>query len=321
MAGQIADYDSGGYDYRNYWRGRDYERWAEERALRRLVQTLGPTHWLADFGGGFGRNAVHYRRLARHYVLVDYSTTNLANAAERLAGDVHDGRAFLVRADLNRLPFVDGAFDAAMVVRVLHHLRDLDGALAEMGRTVAGTWLLDVPIKHHVLGLVRAAAGRRLGAVRDAQPIATGTTDQPFWNFNLTAVRQTLRELGWDTELAASVNNLRRWDRALPGPVVRTLTPAARLAEAVAQSAGRGWWGPSQFVAARRARPLPAQPSRVCADGHLSPLALRMVCPGCHAMLAWTETEASCAPCGVAYPNRDAFWDFTVPSAVRVGVS
>src|SRR5262245_20593529 len=216
----IADYDSGGYDYRSYWSGRDYERWAEERALRRLVQGLGPARWLADFGGGFGRNAVHYRELAQHYVLVDYSTTNLANAAERLAGDVAGGRAFLVRADLNRLPFVDGAFDAALVVRVLHHLSDLDGALTEMGRTIAGNWLLDVPIKHHVLGLVRAAAGRRLETVRDAAPIATGTTDQPFWNFSLTAVRRTLRRLGWDTALAASVNNLRRWDRALPEPLV-----------------------------------------------------------------------------------------------------
>src|SRR4051794_6097233 len=112
---RIADYDSGGYDYRTYFQHRDYERWAEDRVLRRLVPALGRPAWLADFGGGFGRNAVHYRRRAQRYVIVDYSTTNLANAARGLAGDVADGRAFLVRADLNRLPFVTGAFDAAVV--------------------------------------------------------------------------------------------------------------------------------------------------------------------------------------------------------------
>jgi hypothetical protein len=185
-----------------------------------------------------------------------------------------------------------------------------------MGRTIAGSWLLDVPIKHHVLGVVRAAAGRRLETVRDAAPIATGTTDQPFWNFSLAAVRRTLRRHGWDTALAASVNNLRRWDRALPEPLVRGLAPAVRVAEAVAQSAGRGWWGPSQFVAARRTRPLPAQPSRVFPAGRLSPLALRMVCPSCHAMLAWTETDASCGRCAVAYPKVGAYWDFSVRARV-----
>jgi SAM-dependent methyltransferase len=302
MAAQIANYDSAGYDYQTYWHGRDYERWAEDRALRRLVHSLGEARWLADFGGGFGRNAMHYRGLARQYVLVDYSTTNLANAAQRLAGDVRAGRAFLVRADLNRLPFVDGAFDAAMVVRVLHHLPDVDNALAEMGRTVSANWLVDVPIKHHVLGLLRAAAGRRLSTVRDTRPIATGITDQPFWNFNLSAVRRTLGRLGWDTTVGASVNNLRRLNHMLPVPLVRA-------AEAVAQSAGRGWWGPSQFVMARRVHAVPAQPSRLV-EHAMSPLALRMVCPECHGLLGWTEVEASCATCAVDYPRREGYWDF-----------
>src|SRR3954463_12070849 len=106
---QIADYDSNGYDYRTYWDGRDYEQLAEDRALRRLVPRLGRPRWFVDLGGGFGRNARHYRSSAARYVVVDYSATNLANAAQVLAADVRAGRAFLVRADLNALPFVDAA--------------------------------------------------------------------------------------------------------------------------------------------------------------------------------------------------------------------
>src|SRR4051794_11870370 len=105
MTSTIADYDSNGYDYRSYWADRDYESWAEDRALRRLIPLLGEPDWMVDFGAGFGRNAVHYRGRARRYVLVDYSATNLANASRAMAADVAAGRAFLIRADLNHLPF------------------------------------------------------------------------------------------------------------------------------------------------------------------------------------------------------------------------
>ena len=42
------DYDANGYDYQDYWAGRDYERWAEDRVLRRLVPKLGRQRWFAD---------------------------------------------------------------------------------------------------------------------------------------------------------------------------------------------------------------------------------------------------------------------------------
>lgn len=289
--------------------------------MSRLVPALGRPAWLADFGGGFGRNAVHYRHLARRYVLVDYSTTNLANAARGLSRDVADGRAFLVRADLNRLPFVTGAFDAAMMVRVLHHLPDVDGALAEMGRTIDGRWLLDVPIKHHVLALARAAGKRQLRSARDDRPVSTGVTDTPFWNFKLAAVRRTLRDEGWQTTLAASVNNLRRWDRSLPPRVVRALTPAARMVEAASQPIGRGWWGPSQFVVAERTAPLPVpesvvhRPGAEGVDRNAPACADRMVCPDCHGVLVWTDANAQYRTCRVGYHRDGAVWDFV--NAVR----
>ena len=71
MLQPVADYDSNDYDYRTYWDGRDYERWAEEHVLARLVPRLGTPDWLVDFGGGYGRNARHYRDRARHYVIAD----------------------------------------------------------------------------------------------------------------------------------------------------------------------------------------------------------------------------------------------------------
>lgn len=307
MLRQIADYDSNDYDYRTYWDGRDYERWAEERALRRLVPLLGEPEWLVDFGGGYGRNARHYRERARHYVVADGSATNLRNAARLLAPDVEAGRAFLVRCDLNALPFVSYAFDAAIVVRVLHHLPDIDGALTQMAGTVGDRFLLDVPIKHHALARVRSPR-----AVRGPAPLRTGTSEFPFWNFRLSTIQALLSRSGWASRPVASVNNLRRWDRALPDSVVRVLSPVARAGEVALQRAGRGWWGPSQFLMAQR------DPARLPyvrdAPPGMPALASRMCCPACRGRLAWSPGVATCLSCGGAYRWDGAVWHFTVPS-------
>ncbi len=308
MLRQIADYDSNDYDYRTYWDGRDYERWAEERVLRRLVPLLGAPEWLVDFGGGYGRNARHYRDRARHYVIADASANNLRSAAVELRSDVASGRAFLVRCDLHALPFRPNAFDAALVVRVLHHLGDIDQVLAQMAGAVSDRFLLDVPIKHHVLALMR---GRR--AIAGPAPLRTGTSEYPFWTFRLSAIQATMARCGWRTRPVASVNNLRRWDRHVPPGLVRTLSPAAHLAELTAQRLGRGWWGPSQFLLGHR---VPAQRA-IAAEvpPGIPPLAARMCCPACRGRLAWSPGLATCLSCGTPYPWDGAVWQFTVRAA------
>jgi hypothetical protein len=197
-----------------------------------------------------------------------------------------------------------------------------------MGRIIGGSWLLDVPIKHHALGLLRGAARHQLAEVRDPRPLRTGTTAEPFWNFQLAAVRGLLWRCGWQTRVVASVNNLRRWDRSLPRPLVRALRPLAQATEAAAQRGGCGWWGPSQFVLARRtsqstARPaFPPAPEGAPAPGD-SPvfppapegapaLAGRMVCPACRGALAWAPSAATCTQCARGYRKNAQTWDFTL---------
>jgi SAM-dependent methyltransferase len=315
MSTGIADYDSNDYDYRTYWNGREYESMAEDRALRRLIPALGRVRCLVDFGGGFGRNARHYRAAAAQYVIVDYSATNLTNASELLAHDIAAGRAFLIRADINALPFDDAAFDAAIVVRVLHHLPDLGRSLAEMGRVVGGRWLIDVPIKHHALGLVRGVARRDWRAVHGPDPLRTSAGAEPFWNFQLAAVRRLLGEHGWQTRVAASVNNLRRWDRRLPPRLVRAMGPTVRLVEALAQRLGIGWWGPNQFLVASR----PATPSRRSTAIRIWPaapaIAALVACITCHSGLSWTADAAFCLVCRRRYERVGSYWDFVVADA------
>ncbi|MCP2325470.1 SAM-dependent methyltransferase [Hamadaea flava] len=299
------DYDANGYDYQQYWEGRDYELWAEDRALRRLVPRLGAYRWFVDLGGAYGRNAGYYLPQADRAVILDYSATNLTNAARRHPEAVASGRLGLVRCDLNAIPFGDLAFDCAMVVRVLHHLPDVEHALGEMGRIIRGAWLVDVPIKHHLLGLVRGAATGRLRQIRSAEPLVTGATDEKYFNFQLTAVRVRLTGLGFQTRLGASANNFRRWESRVPDQVARYARPLVQGMEAATQGLGKGWLGPSQFVLATR-DPAPESPY---ADPD-EPFTARMSCPDCRSPLMFDPESAACVGCSRAFPKSGPFWDF-----------
>jgi len=286
----------------------------EARALRRLLPRLGHVDWFADFGGGFGRNAIHYPSIAEHVILTDYSVTQLNRAADRLGPELQAGRVHLIRADLGRLPLVDSAVQAAMVIRVLHHMTNARRCLIEMCRTVGSRWLVDVPIKHHGLAWLRSARTGNVGQLLTPEPVVTGTTEYPFYTFQLAAIRQCLRSAGFRTHAAASVNNFRRWDRVLPQNVVGGLRPAIHALDLAAQRLGRGWWGPSQFLLATRSRTQTARLAPIVEDlpDHLAGLARRTRCPGCHADLKWSDAEARCGSCGRSYPRRGGFWDFTL---------
>jgi hypothetical protein len=201
-----------------------------------------------------------------------------------------------------------------MVVRVLHHLPGLGAALPEMARTVSGRWLLDVPVKHHVLGRLRALAAGRWREVNGPEPLHSGGSEYPLTAFQLAAVRRMLTEEGWTSHPVASVNNFRRWDRRLPAPLVGALGPAVLGAEALLQRVGAGWWGPSQFLLATRRLAVETEPRPVPSGvpAELARLACRTVCPVCHDPLRWTVRDACCARCGRRYLRQGAYWDFTV---------
>ncbi len=68
---------------------------------------------------------------------------------ERLAWARREGvPAALVRGDIERLPFADGAFDRILLSEVLEHLRDEAAALAELYRVLRPGGILAVSVPH-----------------------------------------------------------------------------------------------------------------------------------------------------------------------------
>src|SRR5512139_3662 len=104
----VCNYE--GSDYQtSFWDkgGREYEDRTEAIALRRLLPRSG--RLLLELGAGAGRNTPRYQNFER-VVLLDYSLTQLQQAQSRLGGS---RRYIYVAADVYRLPFVPGLFDAA----------------------------------------------------------------------------------------------------------------------------------------------------------------------------------------------------------------
>jgi ubiquinone/menaquinone biosynthesis C-methylase UbiE len=119
----LPDYEN--YDYLGQWRRREVEDNVEKELLAGIVK--GSSCCL-ELGGGFGRLASSLEGVSETYVMVDASSKGLRLAGSRLRS------AHLVRCDIGWLPFRSGSFDSSFMVRVIHHLRHPQSALAEMAR-------------------------------------------------------------------------------------------------------------------------------------------------------------------------------------------
>ena len=159
----VCNYE--GSDYQtSFWEqgGREYEDRVEAIALKRLLPKSG--RLMLEVGAGSGRNTLRYAGFER-VVLLDYSTTQLGQAQSRLG---KSDRYIFVAADVYRLPFVEGLFDGATMIRTLHHMADAPGALSEVRNVLqpGSVFILEFANKLLDYG-VAVAPGDGFGNYRD----------------------------------------------------------------------------------------------------------------------------------------------------------
>jgi ubiquinone/menaquinone biosynthesis C-methylase UbiE len=286
----ICDYEGSDYQAR-FWETEDraYEDAAEALALQRLLPPGGER--LLEVGAGAGRNTARYRGFDE-IVLLDYSRTQLEQARARF-GD--SSRYRYVAADVYRLPFVPEAFDAATMVRTLHHMVEPAVALAEIRQTLApqAVFVLEFANKRNLKAILRRSLRRQSWSPFDQQPIEFAEMN---FNFHPRAVRSwlTMADFRVGRQLAVSSFRLPLLKRWLPRWAIMSM-------EAVAQSAGgMAPLSPSVFVRARalgvRSRPLASGIWR---------------CPACRSSeLPETRSGVRCDNCGRFWPMRDGIYDF-----------
>lgn len=202
----VSDYN--GYDYKKiFWEDadREYEDQADRMAIRKLLPKR--MEKFADIGGGYGRLANEYLKRARKVILFDYSKTELKQA-EEIYGDQIETRA----GDIYKLPFKDGELDGLMMVRVTHHLKYMDKAMAELFRVLkpGGVAVIEVANKRTLPKIARFVLGNsKVNPFDKKVANYKEISKDGFYNYHPKYVEEIFRKTGFATEKVLSVSNFR----------------------------------------------------------------------------------------------------------------
>jgi len=290
----VCDYEGSDYQSSFWDRGdRAYEDGVEAVALKRLLPKAG--RLMLELGAGTGRNTPRYVGFER-VVLVDYSRTQLQQAQARLG---NSGRYVFVAADIYRLPFVDGVFDAATMIRTLHHMADAPKALSQIKQALqpGATFILEFANKRNLKSILRYWTGRQTWSPFTPEPVEFAALN---FDFHPQTVFGWLDELGFKRERILTVSHFRM-------EFLKRTLPASLLARMDGFFQPTGAWfqlTPSVFVKATAVggtkREIPADPR------------LFFKCPACgYSPLDNTrDDQLTCPSCGKKWGFKDGIYDF-----------
>ena len=287
----VCDYE--GSDYQaSFWDkgGREYEDRTEAIALKRLLPKSGQL--MLELGAGAGRNTPRYAGFER-IVLLDYSRTQLEQARQRLGTS---DKYVYVAADVYRLPFVDGLFDAATMIRVLHHMSDAPKALGQVKQVLGpgAAFILEFANKLNLKAILRYWLGGQKWSPFSQEPVEFVELN---FDFHPAAIRRWLKELGFTIERTLTVSHFRTGflKRAIPTSLLVFLDSIFQWTGALFQLT------PSVFVRA--------------VTGGQSSSAPRPVsifkCPECGNVDLVDRTDAlECPGCRSRWEFKDGIYDF-----------
>ena len=164
----VMDYEGSQYET-DFWigRGREYEDAVERIALRSLIPPKGRR--IAEIGAAFGRLVELYQGYDQ-IILLDYSRSQLQTAAKRLG---HDPRYVFVAGNVYSLPLAEGVLDTLVMVRVMHHLAEVNRALAELRRVThaQSTTVVEYANKRNLKALFRWWSGKQDWSPHSPDPV------------------------------------------------------------------------------------------------------------------------------------------------------
>jgi ubiquinone/menaquinone biosynthesis C-methylase UbiE len=288
----ICDYE--GSNYRTeFWEGkdRDYEDKVERVALRRLLPAGGRR--LLEIGAGFGRLTNEYAAF-KQVVLVDYSLSQLQYAQEQLGNSDH---FIYVAADAYKLPFHPGVFDAATMIRVIHHMADVPRVLGQVRHvlTDGGTFILEHANKQNLKAMIRYALNKQAWNPFDLAPVEFVELN---FDFHPEYIQREMQRAGFDIHrrLPVSFFRIRTLKNRLPTDLLVSL-------DSVLQHSGL-LYTPSIFIqsTAHHAN----QPDNMDE-------AMIFACPDSGAPITREGDTLLCRATGQRWAIRNGIYDFKAP--------
>ncbi len=286
----FCNYDQSDYQSAFWGDGkRAYEDQSEQIALERLLPESG--NLMLEIGAGAGRNTLRYTGYKK-VVLVDYALTQMQQAQERLG---KSERFRYVAADVYHLPFADNVFDGATMIRVLHHLSDIDPAIREIKRVLQknSVFILEFANKRNLKAIFRYLTGKQ-----DWSPFTEEKVEFVELNFDNhpSAVQKTLASHGFNVQKKLAVSNLRIGSLKKE----QNLDWMLRI-ESILQILNSGFLlSPSVFL-------------KSILVEHEGPARINEFfrCPNCGSgELKESPSSVECIACGKVYPIVDGIYDF-----------
>lgn len=277
-------------DYQLYWQSAARQRLGElEKAI---LQELLPAHGRAviDLGCGYGRLFPCYADRFEHIVLFDGSETLLRQAL-RTYGE----KAFYVLGDITHLPFQPAVFDAALLVRVFHHLNQPEETLHSIHGIICGhgSLIMNYSNKRNALQVIKYLLGRTHHNPFAPEPL---TVEANFFHHHPASVSQLLAGLGFQKMIyrgAGVMDKLTplfgKWGRYIPGDLY------------IAPFLGRTALSPWIFCKAENSDATPQAKIESILD--------MLACPVCASRLVQRDADLYCEKCLRMYPFRDGIMD------------
>ena len=294
----VCNYE--GSDYQtSFWDkgGREYEDRTEAIALKRLLPRGG--RLMLELGAGAGRNTQRYIGFDR-IVVLDYSRTQLEQAQQRLG---ESDKYIYVAADVYRLPFVGGLFDAATMIRVLHHMADAPKALGQIKNVLGsgGVFILEFANKLNLKAILRYLFGRQAWNPFALEPVEFVELN---FDFHPRFVTKQLKKMGFSIERTLTLSHFRLG-------LLKRIIPTGLLVffDSIFQWTGALWqFTPSVFVKAKLEN---GNQSLVEIPANVTSF---FQCPDCgYSPLADKEGYLECSSCTKKWEVKNGIYDFREP--------
>lgn len=208
-----AAYDT--YDYPSYWEGREYEHISEEIALKAFLDKIPKIKTICELGAGFGRLTPIYSYRAKKIILCDPSAKLLKVARENLKNKKYN----FIHSKIENInkKLKSGYIDLAIVVRVFHHIKNLEEAVLSVSKllTSNGYFILEFANKCHGKAAFHEFFRGNLTFLHDIFPKEVRSTSRkkgekiPFNNYHPYQIKTLLKENGFNIIEIRSVSNVR----------------------------------------------------------------------------------------------------------------